>query len=223
MEEPKYLGFETCKWQFDIICLENDKSTSFDVKNIAKDFGPYFSNLAENLVNKLPNPSDKYNLLSVARYDDNLGMTKKFDLLPTEKDRILKILRDVDTLKPAGIDRLPRKLLKGVVDILSKPGSDICNFSVSLSKSIGAFKLAKVKPLFKKDRNTNASNHQPISILSLLSKVIETIPHKQTRKFLNNKNIFYEYQSSFRSNHSTDLLPFLKDKIFERVRQRIVQ
>lgn len=175
-------------------------------------------------MNKLPNPSDKYNLLSVARYGDNLGITKKFDLLPTEKDRILKILRDVDTLKPAGIDRLPRKLLKGVVDILRKPGSDICNFSVSLSKSIGAFKLEKVKPLFKKDRNTNASKHQPISILSLLSKVIEKIPHKQTRKFLNDKNIFYEYQSSFRSNHSTDLLlPFLKDKIFERVRQRIVQ
>ena len=28
-----------------INCLENDKSTNFDVKDIAKDFSAYFSNL----------------------------------------------------------------------------------------------------------------------------------------------------------------------------------
>ena len=31
-----------------INCLENDKSANFDVKDIAKDFSAYFSNLAEN-------------------------------------------------------------------------------------------------------------------------------------------------------------------------------
>ena len=31
-----------------INCLENDKSANFDVKDIAKDFSTYFSNLAEN-------------------------------------------------------------------------------------------------------------------------------------------------------------------------------
>ena len=57
-----------------------------------------------------------------------------------------------------------------------------------------------------------------------LLKVIENVPHKQTSKFLTNENILYEYQSSFRSNYSTDLLlSFLKEKFFERVRQRIVQ
>ena len=36
-------------------------------------------------------------------------------------------------------------------------------------------------------------------------KVIEKVVHKQTTKFLNDNNIFYKYQSGFRSNHSTDL------------------
>ena len=36
--------------------LENDKSANFDVKDIAKDFSAYFSNLAESLVSKLPIP-----------------------------------------------------------------------------------------------------------------------------------------------------------------------
>ena len=59
-------------------CLENDKSANFDVKDIAKDFSAYFSNLAGNLVSKLPNPSNKYGMLSVAQYYSHLGLTKKF-------------------------------------------------------------------------------------------------------------------------------------------------
>ena len=68
-----------------IYCLENDKSINFDVKDIAKDFSAYLSNLAENLVSKLANPSSKYGLLSVAQYYSHLGLTKEFELLPTEK------------------------------------------------------------------------------------------------------------------------------------------
>ena len=42
----------------------------------------------------------------------NLRLTKKFDLLPTEKGYILKILIDIDTTKSTGIDRLPARFLK---------------------------------------------------------------------------------------------------------------
>ena len=72
--------------------LENYKSANFDVKNITKDFSANFSNLAENLLSKLPNPSNKIGVLSVAQYYSHLGLTKKFDLLPKEKDYILEIL-----------------------------------------------------------------------------------------------------------------------------------
>ena len=73
---------------------------------IAKGISAYFSNLAENLMRKLPNPSNKY-VLAVAQYYSHLGLTKKFELLPTKKDYILKILRDIDTSKASCIDRLP--------------------------------------------------------------------------------------------------------------------
>ena len=34
-------------------CLKNNKSANFDVKDVAKDFSAYFSNLAKNLMSKL--------------------------------------------------------------------------------------------------------------------------------------------------------------------------
>ena len=101
-------------------------------------------------MSKLPNPSFKYGVLSVAQYYSHLGLTKKYDLLPTEKYYILKILRDIDTSKAAGIDRLPGRFLKDGADFLAKPVTDICNLSISLNKFPRAIKLAKVKPIFKK-------------------------------------------------------------------------
>ena len=62
--------------------------------------------MAEHLVTKLPNASNKYGVLSLAQKCSHLGLTKEFDLLPTEEGCILKILRDMDTAKAVGIDKL---------------------------------------------------------------------------------------------------------------------
>ena len=146
----KSLGLKFERSISNINCLENDKSANFDVKDIPKDFSAYFSNLAENLASKLPNPSNKYGVLFVAQYYSHLGLTKKSDLLPTEKDYVLKILRDIDTSKAAGINRLPGRFLKDGANVLAKPVTDICSLSISLNKSPSAFKLAQVKPISKK-------------------------------------------------------------------------
>ena len=73
----KSLGLKFESSISNINCLENDKSVNFDVKDIAKDFSAYFSNLAENLVSKLPNPSNKLGVLPVAQYYSHSGLTNR--------------------------------------------------------------------------------------------------------------------------------------------------
>ena len=72
-------------------------------------------NLAKNLVSKLSNPS--YGVLSVAQYYSHLGLNKKFDLLPTEKDYVLKNLRDINISNV--------RFIKEVADVLAKPVTNI--------------------------------------------------------------------------------------------------
>ena len=197
-------------------CLENEKSDNFDVKDIAKDFSAYFSNLAENLVSKLPNPPNKYGGLPVAQYYNHLGLARNFDLLPTEKDYILKSLRDIYTSKAASIDRPSGRFLQDGANVLAKPVTDIFSLSISLNKFPSPFKLAKVKPIFIKGRKTNVSKYRPIFILPILSKVTEKVVHEQATKFLNDNDIIYKFQSGLRNNYSTDLfLSFLNDKILK--------
>ena len=76
-----------------INCLESDKSTNFDVKDIAKDFSVSFSSFSVSF------SWTNFPILQI-------GLTKKFELLPTEEDYISKILRDIDTAKTVGIGQL---------------------------------------------------------------------------------------------------------------------
>ena len=87
------------------------------------------------------------------------------------------------------------------------------NFSITSEKFSDPCKVAKLKPLYKKGFLTEPCNYRPISLLLLISKVIEKVIHDQTSTFLNSKNLLYTYQTGFRKKHSTDFcLSYLNDK-----------
>ena len=106
--------------------------------------------------------------------------------------------------------------LKDGAEILVKPLSKICSLSIITRTFPNACKVANLKPIFKKGKKTDPSNCRPISLLPLISKVLERVIHDQTNAFLKGNNLLYNYQSGFRTNHSTNLcLSFLTDKILK--------
>ena len=134
----------------------------------------------------------------------------------TTEINIEKILRISNARKAAGIDDLSGRLLKDGSQFLSKPISELCNLSIKLGSFPDSCKIAKLKPLFKKGSKTNSSNYRPISLLPLISKIIEKLIHGQASSFLSNNELSYNYQSAFGKNHSTDsCLTFLFDKILQ--------
>ena len=121
------------------------------------------------------------------------------------------------------MDNLSGRFLKDGAKVLAKPITDICNLSITSGKFPNSCKLAKLKPVYKKGSLTEASNYRPISLLPLISKVIEKVIHDQTSAFLNSRNLLYNYQSGFRKNHSTDFcLSFLNDKILKVFVQALI-
>ena len=93
------------------------------------------------------------------------------------------------------------------------PITQLCNLPISFGRFPDACKIAKLKPLFKKGSKTDPKNYRPISLLPLMSKVLERIVYEQTMEFLD-KHFLYKFQSGFRKNHSIDFcLSFLTDKI----------
>ena len=94
------------------------------------------------------------------------------------------------------------------------PITQLCNLPISFGRFPDACKIAKLKPLFKKGSKTDPKNYRPISLLPLMSKVLERILHEETIEFLDKHNALYKFQSGFRKNYSTDFcLSYLTDKI----------
>ena len=99
--------------------------------------------------------------------------------------KFLEVLQFIDISKPAGIDKISGKLLKDGADILAK----ICNIFISSGLFPSDCKIAKLKPLYIKGSKTNPENFRPISLLPLISKVIERIVYDQVDNFLLQNNI----------------------------------
>ena len=79
-----------------------------------------------------------------------------------------------------------------------------------------AWKIAKIFPLAKKQNVENYNDLRPISILAVLSKVMEKIMNGQIREHLNSYNILPVYQSGFRPGFScTTALLNITDDIIE--------
>ena len=55
-------------------------------------------------------------------------------------------------------------------------------------------KIVKLKPLYKKGSKIDPKDYCPVSLLPLVSKVIEKVIQNQTKIFLNKNKILYKYQ-----------------------------
>ena len=136
---------------------------------------------------------------------------KSFSLESVPHASVLKLLQQINPSKSAGIDNLTGKFLKGGAPVLASPITDLVNLSISLSSFPDDCKIAKLKPVYKKEAKTKPKNYRPIS---RISKIIERIIHDQTQVFLDKYKILFTYQSGFRQHYSTDTcLSYLTDKM----------
>ena len=149
----KSLGLPSKQQSSSTICLEKDGILSFDHKANAEIFKDFYSNLASDLVKKLPNPPNKFGTGTVREYTHAV---------------VLKLLEDLNPSKSAGLDNIAGKFLKEGASILASPLTDLCNLSISLSSFPDECKVAKLKPFYKKETKTKPKNYRPISLLPLI-------------------------------------------------------
>ena len=91
------------------------------------------------------------------------------------EEAALKLYQDLDENKAAGLDNLSGKLLKDGATVLAKPISQICNLPIKYSVFQSDCKIAKLKPVFKKGSETDLKKYRPISLLLLVSKIIQKV------------------------------------------------
>ena len=203
----KSLGYSKAGSSSKNIVLEENGTKIFDSISVARIFNKFYTTVASNLVAKLPSP---YGIFSTSSqifkefYSRKIGLRPGFVISPVSSHFILKQLGGLNPKKAIGLDDISSLFLRDGSESIIAPVMHIINLSITTETVPEAFKKAKVIPLFKKGSKLDVGNYRPVSILNVLSKILERAIHSQLADYLEKRNILFENQSGFRGGYSTD-------------------
>ena len=186
----------------DHLTIDTDNAMSVNYNNpqeIVNGFNEFFTNIGPRLASKIE--------LSGKSYMDFLSQPSdySFFLFPTTDCEVVNLLRGLDIQKAAGYDNISAKLLVNAAEYIAGPLCHIFNLSFVNCKFPDALKVAKVVPIFKKGAKENPANYRPISVLPLISKILEKAVNNRLVNYFNKHDLFYKHQYGFRKRHSAKL------------------
>ena len=124
------------------------------------------------------------------------------ELLCTE-DQVYDLIMQLDNQKSSGTDNISGRMLKATIDTTVSTITKLFNMSIRTGTFPSCWKTARVVPIPKKGCRTNPANYRPISILPILSKVLERILHNLIFKHLRSMSPISTRQFGFLPGRST--------------------
>ena len=184
----------------------NDKEIT-DPLEIVERFNNFFVNVGPSTAAKIPDTAQNPSHYMKGNYPCSFYVTP---VTPEELDLIIRNLKN----SSSGWDELSAQIIKSAKLFLIDPLVFICNLSLTTGIFPDQLKVAKVLPLYKSDDPKIFSNYRPVSVLPIISKILERIMYNRLIKYLNDNKILYAFQFGFRKNHSAAMvLITLVDKI----------
>ena len=117
---------------------------------------------------------------------------------------VFNLIQKIPSNKASGLDNISARLLKEASPIVTRSLTFIINQSITTGIFPNAWKRARVSPIFKEDLKTDPNNYRPISVLPVVSKLIERVVFNRLYEYLNNNRLLTESQSGFRPMFSSE-------------------
>ena len=135
-----------------------------------------------------------------------------------EVEDVILALKD----KPCHVDSIPVFIFKKLAHLISPIICDIFNSSVVEGHFPSCLKIARITPLHKSKSKQVKTNFRPISLLPLVSKILEKLLKKRACKFIEENNILFNKQFGFRPGCSTtDAVLLLVDDCVRALDERL--
>ena len=146
-------------------------------------FNDHFSNIGPKLAESIPNNND-------VNFRDFITQQKSktknsFSFRPVSVTLVYTLLVNLSTTKATGMDKISAKILQVAAPVIAPSLTEIFNMSIDSDQFPSDWKAARVIPLFKKGQRSMLDNYRPISILPVVSKLMERIMYDQMYEYLN--------------------------------------
>ena len=179
-------------------------------KEISQVFNTYYSNIASEIISKIP--------CSKKSYDQYLPAEKpksKLTFQPIFPTDIVKILDSMKNKSSYGPDRISNKVLKVIKEEIKLPLCHLVNLSFLHNFVPESWKISRICPIHKGGDRNLTTNFRPISLCITYSKLLEKCAIKQMNLYLDKNNILYDKQFAYRKGYRCEsLLLKFQDIVF---------
>lgn len=169
--------------------------------DISLKFNEYFTTIADTIAKEI-NPSDRPPDEFVNQLDC------EFSMGPVDPTYLHQLVSKMPAKRSMDNFGISNSFMKKIIECISLPLSHIFTLSIEKGQVPAQLKVAKVVPIFKFKKSTeeeslNLNNYRPISLLPILSKLLEKIVAERLTEYLKTNNILYEHQYGFQAKKST--------------------
>lgn len=164
---------------------------------VAENFNEFFSLIGPQLASTIKSNRD------ICKFDTLTPTNQSIFLRPTTVQEVITRINDLDINKCPGPDGIPAYFVKTHHQIFAPLLKDVFNESIAFGSFPDCLKIARVVPVHKSGSKIELNNYRPISVLSVLSKLIEQILADRISNYLDNQRIVYDHQFGFRRGSST--------------------
>ena len=135
------------------------------------------------------------------------------DSITIDEDSVRTKIDNLKEGKAPGPDGISTTLLINTKDVLAKPLTMIFNKSIDEGKIPKDWRSANVAPIFKKGKRDDPANYRPVSLTSVVCKVLESIVRDKIIEHLDKNKPLRVSQHGFMRHRSclTNLLKFFEE------------
>jgi hypothetical protein len=127
-------------------------------------------------------------------------------------EEVKKKLKNLNPCKSPGPDRIHPRILKELASQLATPLQIIFQRSMDDGQLPNEWREAVIAPIFKKGAKDKPGNYRPVSLTSVVCKVMEGLVRDKIVSHMNDNNLFSRHQHGFISGRScmTQLLEVME-------------
>ena len=138
-----------------------------------------------------------------------------FAVSETDLETLTNILMSMKNSPACGSDGVCVRALKVSFPVIGPVILHIINTCLSQADFPPSWKHSIIHPIFKSGDPTDPSNYRPISIIPVISKLVERVVQRQLLNYLSSNHLLSPSQHGFRPRHSTETaLVTVTDHIF---------
>ena len=136
---------------------------------------------------------------------------KDFDFNVVDTETVMQMIKNINLRKATGCDNIPGKLIRIAYREISIPICSLLIASIAAKRFPSIMKYADVSPCFKKEGNLFKGNYTPVSVLTVISKLYESVLNNQMVDHFS--ELFNILLSAFRKHYNCQplLLKLIED------------